>query len=556
MKKQDKKNDISYAIIYKRILTDNGYYLFFPCQCVEGSYDKSDKSFIDIYHNLYYSCNNYTMINEGQSDTYYYDTTLDDIKNMFQIDDKDEAVAKFYNKLRSNLLIGYVNNREEIIDIYEVNKDKLELLKNNNIIFDISDPSVNITLTREQIEFLLKENDDETVKDKLKMLLKIRDSLHNRAIINKNNKIENLKFVIPFANLKYAKDIKSPKPKQEIKELPKHEKKELPKKEEALEETARLTFDTYKYVTNRLIGQDESAKKVISAMVNNLFADTPEELIRPFIIGGTGSGKSYLFKLIEKSMEKSVIIVDCNQIVQSGYEGKMIEDVLKDLYLLCEKNLEETEHAIVVFDEIDKIGDKGATVSEIGVQQTLLKFIEGQKYVVNIDKYETEKIIIDTSMMSIVACGAFEGLKEKDKIVGFTKVNESKLDTDVLVKKGGMIPELLGRFNLYVEYNEVTKDMIKEQLEKSLTSPIKIKEQFFKENYGINLKFNEAFIERLCDDAIKRKTGFRGVDQVVNQALSEVNFVIQTTNETCQEVVISDETIDDPKKYTLKFAKK
>ena len=549
MKKQDKTKDISYSILYKRMLTDNGYYVFFPCQCVEGYYDKTDGSFLDNHGHLYYSCNNYTMINTGQSDTYYYEATLDDIKNMFQTEDKDEAVTKFYDKLKSNLLIGYINTVKEKIEIYEVNKDKLELLKNNNIMIDVSNSSTNVVLTREQIEFLISEDDDKTIKEKLKMLLKIRDSLHNRKILNKNEKLEKLRLAIPFANLKLARDIKPPKPKQQVKELSKKED------EEEAEISGNLTLDTYNYVTERLIGQDESTRKVISSMVSNLKAETPEELIKPFIIGGTGSGKSFLFKLIEKCMEKPVIIVDCNHIVQSGYEGKMIEDILKDLYLLCDRDLEETEHAIVVFDEIDKIGDKGATVSEIGAQEALLKFIEGQKYVVNMDKTEMDKVIIDTSMMSIVGCGAFEVLKEKDKIVGFTKVNESKLDTAVLVKKGGMITELLGRFNLYVEYNEVTKDMIKEQLEKSLTSPIKIKERFFKKNYGVNLKFNESFIERLCDDAIKRNAGFRGVDQVVNQALSEVNFVIQTTEDNCEEVVISEETIDNPKKYCLKIAK-
>lgn len=545
MKKQDKTSDKSYAILYKRILTDNGYYLFFPCQCVEGYYDKTDKSFMDIYNHLYYSCDNYTMINTGQSDTYYYESTLEDIKNMFHIDEDDKAVTKFYDKLKSNLLIGYINDKEEKIDIYEVDKDKLELLKNNNIIFDTVNSSTNVVLTKNQIEFLIKENDDKTIKEKLRLLLDIRNSFDKRAKINKINQ---LTMAIPFANLTVASKIKRPEPKKEVIEEPKKENY-LPTEEEF---TRSLSAKSYKYVTDRLVGQDESVKKVIGAVVNNLCAKTPEELIRPFIIGGTGSGKSYLFKLIEKCTEIPVIIVDCNQIVQSGYEGKMIEDVLKDLYLLCERNLDETEHAIVVLDEIDKIGDKGATVSEIGVQQALLKFVEGQKYVVNIDKTEMEKVIIDTSMMSIVACGAFEGLKEKDKQVGFTRINESKLDTDVLVKKGGMIPELLGRFNLYIEYNEVTKDMLKEQLEKSLSSPIRIKENFFKEKYHINLKFSESFIERLCNDAISRKTGFRGIDQVVNQALSEVNFVLQTTNEHCKEVVINEDTIDDSKKYILK----
>lgn len=542
MKKQDKTKDVSYAIIYKRFLTDNGYYLFFPCQCIEGYYDQTDKSFMDVYNHLYYSCDNYTMINTGQSDTYYYEATLSDIKNMFNVEDKDEAVAKFYDKLRSNLLIGYINDREEKIDIYEVNKDKLELLKNNNVIFDTVNTSTNVVLTRDQIEFLIKEEDEETTKQKLKLLLDIRDSFNKKA---RANKINELTMAIPFANLKVASEIKRPETKvvEEKKEEDIYLEKDF---------VRNFTANSYKYVTDRLIGQNESVKKVIGAVVNNLYAENPEELIRPFIIGGTGSGKSYLFKLIEKSTEIPVILVDCNQIVQSGYEGKMIEDVLKDLYLLCDRDINATEHAIVVFDEIDKIGDKGATVSEIGVQQALLKFIEGQKYVVNMDKAEMEKVIIDTSMMTIVACGAFEGLKEKDKQVGFTRVKESRVDTDVLVKKGGMIPELLGRFNLYVEYNDVTKDMLKEQLETSLSSPTRVKESFFLENYDIKLRFSDSFIERLCNDAIRRKTGFRGVDQVVNQALSEVNFVLQTTNKHCKEVVITEETIDNPKKYMLK----
>ena len=290
--------------------------------------------------------------------------------------------------------------------------------------------------------------------------------------------------------------------------------------------------DVYEYITQRMVGQDDSVKVVLSSIVNNLYARSPNELIRPFIIGGTGSGKSYLFKLIERGLEIPVIIVDCNQLVQSGYEGKMIDDVLKDLYLLCDRDKDLTENAVVVFDEIDKIGDKGATVSEIGVQQTLLKFIEGQKYVINMDKYEMEKVIIDTSMMTIAACGAFEGIREKEKTVGFTKdvvKNENLINR--LVKNGGMIPELLGRFNLYVEYNEVTREMIKYQLENSITSPIRIKQDFYLDNYGMKLVFTDSFLEKLCDDAVKRKTGFRGVDQVVNQALSEVNFVLQTSHE-------------------------
>jgi len=212
-----------------------------------------------------------------------------------------------------------------------------------------------------------------------------------------------------------------------------------------------------------------------------------------------------------------------------------------------------TENAVVVFDEIDKIGDKGANVSEIGVQQTLLKFIEGQKYVGNMDKAEMEKVVIDTSMMSIAACGAFEAIRTKDTTVGFGKSEKrEKITIDKLVQKGGMIPELLGRFNLFVQYNDVTEEMIRKQLNESMSSPTKVKQEFYSQNYGVNLVFTEAFINRLVSDAMKRKTGFRGVDQVVNQALSQVNFKLQTSSPIYKEVIIDGDTIDDPKKYVLR----
>ena len=541
MKKQDKIQDNIYAILYKRQLLCDDYYVFFPCQCVEGCYDTSDKSFIDMYGNIYYSCSNHTMINTGQSFTYYYDTSIDDIINMMGIQDREEAVSKFYDKLKSNLLIGHVNDKDEVIELYELTKEKLDLLT-NNVKFSTNNGKGNVVLSRSQFEELLKE-DNQSIKDKIRVLF---DKLDYLEKFSKDKKDLDLSVVVSYNSLMTKANIEKAKMHEEEKIL---EQEEIVRKKDIVRDT---TKDVYEYITQRMVGQDDSVKVVLSSIVNNLYARSPNELIRPFIIGGTGSGKSYLFKLIERGLEIPVIIVDCNQLVQSGYEGKMIDDVLKDLYLLCDRDKDLTENAVVVFDEIDKIGDKGATVSEIGVQQTLLKFIEGQKYVINMDKYEMEKVIIDTSMMTIAACGAFEGIREKEKTVGFTKdvvKNENLINR--LVKNGGMIPELLGRFNLYVEYNEVTREMIKYQLENSITSPIRIKQDFYLDNYGMKLVFTDSFLEKLCDDAVKRKTGFRGVDQVVNQALSEVNFVLQTSPNKYDVVIIDKDVVENPKRFIL-----
>lgn len=542
MKKLSKTSEDVCAIIYKRELLCDDYYIYFPCQCVEGSFDRSDESVIDKYNCLYYGCENYSIVNTGQNLTYYYEARIDDVKNMMGVDDKTEAISKFYDKLKNNLLIGHINDSKKRIEIYELTREKLEGLT-SCITYKMNDGIGSVTLNKWQIFEMLNMSEKE-IKEKILELFNRTDALEN---LNNTKGVDSI-ILSPSSDL--ILEFKTEKKEPELKPEEKLEEEYVEDEREQLKDAVELA---YEYITDRLVGQDEHVKDILSAIINNSQADTHEEIIRPFLIGGTGSGKSFLFKLIGKILDLPVIIVDCNLLVQSGYEGKSIEDALKDLYILCNKDINITNTAIVILDEIDKIGNKGATVSEIGVQQALLKFIEGQKYVINLDKTEMEKVIIDSTLMTIVACGAFEGLREKNKTAGFTAREEKQpITTDLLVEKGGMIPELLGRFNLFVEYNDVTKEMMKEELKKSKTSPIKIKEEYYLKNYGIRIVFNESYIDKICEDAIKRKSGFRGIDQIVNQSLTKVNFTLQTNPNLYKEVEVNNETIEDPKKYILK----
>jgi len=525
MNKKEKEYYV-YAIVYKRIRYSDKYYIFIPCDTVYGLYNEETKVLIDKKGKHLVNCNSYDIVKSANKYTFGYDLVVKDLIEVFKTDDIDLALKRFYDYYSNNILIGKVDDTTKSIILNNISIDFMDdLVKDYKI--ENNEGNYEVTLTKAQIISLLRTSNFKLAKQELHKLLSainFTEKLSEFKPVKKvTGTIGTTNLLVHEAEKAVSPNIITPEKEKVYLELFSDDTKDT--------EKTRMCKKLYEYITKYLVGQDDAVKKLLSVVMTNLKATSGKEIIRPLVIGQTGSGKSYFFKLLEKILDIPVYMVDCNTLVQAGYVGKSIDDVLKDLYMICNKDIDKTEHALIIFDEFDKLANNGADVSELGVQKALLKFFEGHKYVVALDKNELNKAVIDTSMMNIVACGAFETLvNSRESNIGFG-VNSSsnitkKITVDSLINYG-MISEIIGRFGIIVEYNKVTLEMLKKQLLHSLDSPLEININKFKRDYDINLSFSEEFVDTIARAALENKTGFRGTEQMVNESLLDTLFEIE-----------------------------
>lgn len=333
----------------------------------------------------------------------------------------------------------------------------------------------------------------------------------------------------------------------------------------------KKTLDEY------VIGQ-ELAKRVLSVAVHNHYKrietqysnegdDVELQKSNIILIGPTGSGKTLLAQTLARVLNVPFAIADATTLTEAGYVGEDVENILVNLLQAADHDLERACRGIVYIDEIDKIARKSDSasitrdVSGEGVQQALLKIIEGTIASVppkgGRKHPQQEYVRIDTSNILFICGGAFVNLDQVvqkrtgtksmgfgAQVVGKTnkKMGEVLASTqpeDLL--QFGLIPELVGRLPVIATMEELEKEDLIRILREPKNALTKQYEKLF-EFDGIRLRFTEGALSAIAEEAMKRKSGARGLRSVMEKAMLDVMYELPS-EPNVKECVISEQVI-------------
>ena len=342
-----------------------------------------------------------------------------------------------------------------------------------------------------------------------------------------------------------------------------------------LQDTGKQTYEEIEdidphiiknFLDENVIGQDEAKTQVaVSVYLHYKRLSYPNMIEKSNIcmIGPTGSGKTLIAKTVAKFLDVPFYIADATTLTESGYVGDDVETLLASLIESADGDISRAEKGIVFLDEIDKISRKSENVSITrdvsgeGVQQALLKIIEGTKVKVQMKRNrkhpQGESIEIDTSNILFICSGAFVGLDaigKQDKGMGFVQHASDKEATAVTqdhLIKYGLIPEFVGRMGNIITLEKLTIQELEDIIMKSNISPFLQYQKLFNTE-DVSLEVDSKACKTIAKKCHQQDIGARGIRYHFDKCLKKTIYNIKSLKaKGLLGIKITEDTVD---KYT------
>lgn len=291
-----------------------------------------------------------------------------------------------------------------------------------------------------------------------------------------------------------------------------------------------------------IIGQNEAKEKLSVAFFEHLLKcdllneNQPFYKNNVFLIGPTGTGKTYLCRMLASIMKVPFLHVDMSQYTASGYVGNSVKDIIANLAEITKAPQGKLPISIVFLDEIDKITSKdvsnnGRDIRGTSVQEELLRILETRKMrVERNNSFRADSRTYDISKVFFVAAGACSGLErvvnerlKKNQGVGFISAKtipaqEKVISQDLL--EYGFLPEFLSRFSYIAQLIPLTQKQLTDVILRSKNNILaQYKELFAACKHP--LRFSQSHAKELAKKAYSHELGVRALNQLVTEEMTQ-----------------------------------
>jgi ATP-dependent Clp protease ATP-binding subunit ClpX len=308
--------------------------------------------------------------------------------------------------------------------------------------------------------------------------------------------------------------------------------------------------------TSRVVGQERARRQLAVLLKRQIeVARGRWPLAESAIIcGWTGTGKTYLTRMMCELCGLPFADVNATQYTETGYAGddlaQMFMPLLESAARLRDRKASAEPRAVssvLKRDDIAEVAELAATGVilldefdkwmhrvnhhtgrlDTAIQAELLKMIEGGTVYVS-DNEDEIGIPFDTSKVLILCAGAFVGLADKVRR-RLEREKEAVQDESFwqLIEQSdfvryGVIPELAGRLSKLVFLRPLLKEHLSAIISQTGGPVDELRQRF--EAVGCRWDVPPIAITHLADVALHKDVGARGIDAVLWTAFGEALF--------------------------------